>query len=153
MINSTGHNLSLKAYSCSAVQETRRRFTGSERWLPWPKQDLHHYHHHPIAFLGLHDNRIFKGWGSQPPTQPPTWRTRPPSLWSPKTGWAIHTPRHWVLILVACYDMHELSWDYSYSPVTTQRQTRLYMSEMLWTIYIIETSFCSWISYRHLSIL
>jgi hypothetical protein len=74
-----------------------------------------------LAFLGLIDNKIFTGWGCQPHAQPPIWRTRPPYLWPQETGWSSYTPRHWVPILVAFYDMHELCWDYSYPPVTTRR--------------------------------
>src|SRR5215470_11796672 len=57
----------------------------------------------------------FMGWGCQPHAQPPTWRTRPPSLYPPETGWPSYTPRHWVLILVAFYDTHGLRWSYSLS--------------------------------------
>jgi hypothetical protein len=31
-----------------------------------------------------------------------------------------YTPRHWVPILVAFYDMHGLQWDYSLIPATTR---------------------------------
>jgi hypothetical protein len=31
-----------------------------------------------------------------------------------------YTPRRWVPILVAFYDMHGLQWDYSLIPVTTR---------------------------------
>jgi hypothetical protein len=34
--------------------------------------------------FGIPDNRIFTGWGCQPHTQPPIWRTRPPYLWPPE---------------------------------------------------------------------
>jgi hypothetical protein len=33
------------------------------------------------------------------------------------TRWPSYTPRHWVPILFAFYDTHELRWDYSYPPV------------------------------------
>jgi hypothetical protein len=35
-------------------------------------------------------------------------------------GWPSCTPRHWVPILVAFYDMHELQWDCSLIPATTR---------------------------------
>jgi hypothetical protein len=85
----------------------------------------HRWHDSPlwaIAFLEFPDNRIFTGRGCEPHAQPPTWRTRPSYLWPPETGWPSYTPSHWVPILVAFCDMHELCWDYSYPPVTTRRQ-------------------------------
>jgi hypothetical protein len=90
---------------------------------------IDHHHHHlwhdsplwAIAYLGFPDNRIFMGWGCQPHAQPPTWRTRPPYLWPPGTEWSSYTHRHWVPILVAIYNTHELCWDYSYPMVTTGR--------------------------------
>jgi hypothetical protein len=89
---------------------------------------INHHHHHlhysplwALAFLGFPDNRIFRGWGCQPHTHPPIWWTKPPYLWRLETGWPTYTPRHWVPILVAFYDTHELCWDYSYRLVTAQR--------------------------------
>jgi hypothetical protein len=35
-------------------------------------------------------------------------------------GWPSYTPRHWVLILVAFYDTHELRLGYSLLPATTR---------------------------------
>ena len=32
---------------------------------------------------------------------------------TPKTGWPSYTPRHRVLVLIACYNLHGLQWDYS----------------------------------------
>jgi hypothetical protein len=75
--------------------------------------------------IGFHDNRIFVGWGCQPHAKPLTWRTRPPYLWPAETVCPSYTPRHWVPILVAFYDTHELRWDYSYPPVTTRRMFTL----------------------------
>jgi hypothetical protein len=38
----------------------------------------------------------------------------------PETEWPSYTPRHWVPILVAFYDMHGLQWDCSLIPATTR---------------------------------
>jgi hypothetical protein len=38
---------------------------------------------------------------------------------APGTG-SNYTPRHWVPILVAFYDMHGIQWDYSLIPATTR---------------------------------
>jgi hypothetical protein len=55
----------------------------------------------------------FLRWGRQPHAQPPTWRIRSPYLYPLETGWPSYTPRHWVPVLVAFYDMHGLlQWDY-----------------------------------------
>jgi hypothetical protein len=32
---------------------------------------------------------------------------------TPKTGWPSYTPRHRVLVLIACYNLHGLQWDCS----------------------------------------
>jgi hypothetical protein len=106
----------------------------------------HHWHDSPlwaIAFPGFPDNRIFTGWGCQPHAKPSTRRTRPPYLWPPETGWPSHTPRHWVPILVAFYDTHELRWDYSYSPVTTRRISSTQCRMMAWHGKEVEGSSCS----------
>jgi hypothetical protein len=47
---------------------------------------------------------LFYGVGLLTPCQPPTWRTRPPNLCPPETGWPSCTPRHWVSLLVTSYD-------------------------------------------------
>jgi hypothetical protein len=94
----------------------------------------HHWHDSSlwaIAFLGFSDKRIFTVGSFQPHAQPPTWRTRPPYLWPPETGWPSYTPRHWVHILVAFYDTHEVRWDYSYPPVTTRRLVGYYLSILI----------------------
>jgi hypothetical protein len=41
---------------------------------------------------------------------------------TPGDGWPNYTPRHWVPILVAFYDMHGLQWDYSLIPATTRER-------------------------------
>jgi hypothetical protein len=49
---------------------------------------------------------------------------------TPETGWPSYTPRNWVHILVAFYDMHGLQWD-SLIPATTREptgHTRIYFS-------------------------
>jgi hypothetical protein len=62
-----------------------------------------------IAFEFFYRDRV-----ASPMLQPPTWRTRSPYLYPLETGWPSYTPRHWVPILVAFYDMHGLQWDYSF---------------------------------------
>jgi hypothetical protein len=49
---------------------------------------------------------------------------------TPGTGWPSYTPRHWVPILVAFYDMNGLQWEYSLIPATT-RETTLECSYLL----------------------
>ena len=39
---------------------------------------------------------------------------------TPGTGWPSYTPKHWVPILVAFYDMQGLQWDYTLIPITTR---------------------------------
>jgi hypothetical protein len=94
-----------------------------------PTNHHHYYRYHlwhgspswAIAFFRFPDNRIFTGWDCQSHAQPPTWRTRLLYLWPKETGWLSYIPIHWIPILVAFYDKHELRWDYSYPPVTAQR--------------------------------
>jgi hypothetical protein len=47
-----------------------------------------------------------------------------PIFITPGTGWSSYTPRHWIPILVAFYDMHGLQADYSLisSPVSTREE-------------------------------
>jgi hypothetical protein len=74
--------------------------------------------------LGFWTIVFFTRRGYWPCAQPPTWRIRPPYLYPPETGWPSYTPRHWVPILVASYD-------YSYSPVATQRTVHPYMKQFV----------------------
>jgi hypothetical protein len=117
-------------------------------WWWWCKTDdlgfkecIHHHHCHDspiwaIVDLGFPYNRIFTEWVCRPHAQPPTWRTRPPHLWPPETGWPSYTPRHWVPILVAFYDTHELRWDCSYRPVTTRSQAMYFHYDTQWQAYV-----------------
>jgi hypothetical protein len=74
-----------------------------------------------LSFWSFVTITFLQGWIVSPAPNPPTWRTRPPYLWPPETGWSSYTPgRHWVPILVAFYDMSGLQWDYSLIPVTTR---------------------------------
>ena len=50
-----------------------------------------------------------------------------PIFITPGTGWPSYTPRHWVPILVAFYDMHGLQWDYSLIPVTSRDNDYIYI--------------------------
>jgi hypothetical protein len=52
-------------------------------------------------------------WSS---AQPPTWRTRPPYLRPPETGWPSYIPMHWVPILVAFYDVRGLQRGVVFNP-------------------------------------
>jgi hypothetical protein len=79
-----------------------------------------------LPLLGFLNNNLFTGLDCKSSAQPPTWRTRPPYLLPPETGWPSYTPRHWVPILVAFYDMNGLQWDYSLIPATTRE--RIYRS-------------------------
>jgi hypothetical protein len=54
----------------------------------------------------------------------------PPYLWPQERGWPSYTPRHWLPILVAFYDMHGLQWDYSLIPVTTRRMYTQYRCQI-----------------------
>jgi hypothetical protein len=56
--------------------------------------------------------QVFTGWCCQHHAQPPTWRTRPPYVWPPETGWPSCTPRHWVTILAWATFGLFLSCDY-----------------------------------------
>jgi hypothetical protein len=99
------------------VSEPTDRAQSWEDSLFVSSPNRHHCHDSPlwaIAFLGFPYNRSFTGWSCQPHAQPPTLRTRPPYLWPPETGWPSYTPRHWVPILVAFYDTHELRWECYY---------------------------------------
>jgi hypothetical protein len=75
---------------------------------------------HSLPWISWQQNFYRVGLSTPRPTA--TWRTRPPYLWPPETGWPSYTPRHWVPIWVVSYDTHELRWDCCYTPVTTRRK-------------------------------
>jgi hypothetical protein len=76
------------------------------KWLCSPMRTF-------ASILGFLTVDFLQG-GVSPKPNPPTWRTRSPYLYPLETGWPIYTPRHWLPILVAFYDMHGLQWDYSF---------------------------------------
>jgi hypothetical protein len=85
----------------------------------------HHRHNSPlwaIVFLGFPDNRIFHG-GAVNPTPDPQPGGPGLRIYDHRRQGdpAIPPGTHWVPILVAFYDTHELRWDCSYTPVTTRR--------------------------------
>jgi hypothetical protein len=57
-----------------------------------------------LLFFQISQQFVFYGVGFYSLAQPPTWRTRPPNLCPPETGWPSYTPRHWVSLLVVSYD-------------------------------------------------
>ena len=70
----------------------------------------------PRLHFWFPNRQPFLEWGCQPHAQPPTWRTS--SHITPRTVCPSCTPRHWVSILVAFYDMHGVQWYYSLIPVS-----------------------------------
>jgi hypothetical protein len=107
----------------------------------------HHHHHHHVAVqpkLGLG----LPCWGfvtitflqgcivsPAPKPQPggPGLRIYDPL----ETGWPSCTPRHWVPILVAFYDMHGLQWDCSLIPATTRELLNYVLFFFIFTSYVL----------------
>jgi hypothetical protein len=74
------------------------------------------------TFLGFPDQHDFYGVGLLTPRPTPNLEDQTSVFMTPGDRVTQLYPRHWVPILVAFYDTHELRWDYSYPPVTTRRR-------------------------------
>ena len=69
-------------------------------------------------------SHFFMGWGCQPHAQSS-------NLEDPGTECPSYTPRHWVRILVAFYNMHGLQREYSLIPVTTWNTFHIRMNLLI----------------------
>jgi hypothetical protein len=88
----------------------------------WAISTIYHHHHMALqpnmgpglSFWGFVTITFLQGWIVSPVPNPqpggPGLHIYDPS----------YTPRHWVPILVAFYNMYGLQWDYSLIPATTQ---------------------------------
>jgi hypothetical protein len=89
---------------------------------------IYHLHHHMalqpnlgpgLPFWGFVIITFLQGWTVSPAPNPQPGGPGLGNYDPPETGWPSYTPRHWVPILVAFYDMHGLQWDYSLILATT----------------------------------
>jgi hypothetical protein len=79
-----------------------------------------------LPFCGFVTVTFLRGWIVSPAPNP---QPGGPGLriYDPRRRWRSYTPRHWVLILVAVYDMHGLQWDCSLIPASARDSTLLFI--------------------------
>jgi hypothetical protein len=148
------HCLFSSAYWDWCTCSSQALYYATELILWWrsgiDSQELYNYNHHhhnhftldnplwSMAFIRSQSLVIssldflttgFLQGGLSTPRPTPNLEDQASVFVTPETGWTSYAPRHWVTILVAFYDTHELRWDSSYPPVTT-RKTQLYTAEI-----------------------
>jgi hypothetical protein len=91
-----GHSSHMCVCVCVCVYiylSSSSSYASTAQYGPWP------------PLLVFRNNNLLQGWIVSPAPNPqtPTWRTRPPDLWPPETGWPSYTPRLCIYIYIYIY--------------------------------------------------